>query len=103
MYSPPHELISSGAICIGLATNNIVEYQAVIGLLIEVASQDIHDLVVFMESQLVVCHLNDVYTIRNPTLLCLFRRVHLLERLFDFINYRHIHRFDNIIVDSLEN
>ena len=58
LYSPAHDLVSSGAVCIGLATNNIVEYEAVIGLLTEAASRDIHDLVVFMESQLVVCHLN---------------------------------------------
>ena len=51
LYSPAHDLISSGAVCIGPTTNNIVEYQAVIGLLTEAASRDIHDLVVFMDSQ----------------------------------------------------
>ena len=60
LYSPYHELVSLGGVYIDLATNNIVEYQAVIGLLIEAASQDIHDLVVFMDSQLVVYHLNQV-------------------------------------------
>ena len=72
LYSPAHDLVSSGAVCIGLVTNNIAEYQEVIGLLTEAASQDIRDLVVFMESQLVVCHMNHVYAIRNPVLLCLF-------------------------------
>ena len=72
LYSPAEYLVSSGAVCIGLATNNIVEYELVIGLLTEAVSQDVHDLVVLMDSQLVVCHLNHVYTIRNPMLLCLF-------------------------------
>ena len=90
-------------VCIGPATNNIIEYQLVIGLLIEAASQGIHDSVVFMDSQLVVCHLNHIYTIRNPTLLCLFQRVPLLERSFEFITYRHIPRSDNVIANSLEN
>ena len=103
LYSPAQDLVSSGAICIGLATNNIVEYQAVIGLLTEAASRDIHDLVVFIDSQLVVFHLNHVYTIRNPILLRHFRRVRLLERSFDFITYRNIPRSDDMIVDSLEN
>ena len=85
LYSPAHDLVSLGAVCIGPTTNNIAEYQAVIGLLSEAASQGIHDLVVFMDSQLVVFHLNHIYTIMNPTLLCLFRRVHLLERCFNFI------------------
>ena len=103
LYFPAQDLFSSGAVCISLVTNNIDEYQAVIGLLTEAASQDIHDLVVFMDSQLVVCHLNHVYTFRNPIVIHLFRRVRLLERSFDFITYRHIPRYDNMIVDSLEN
>ena len=58
LYSPAHDLVSSGAVCIVPATNNITEYEAVIGLLSEAASRKIRDLVVFMDSQLVVCHLN---------------------------------------------
>ena len=50
LYSPAHDLVSSRAVCTGPATNNIAEYQAVIGLLTEAASWDIHDLVVFMDS-----------------------------------------------------
>ena len=78
LYSPAYNLVSSGAVCIGPATNNIVEYRAVIGLLTEASSQDVRNLVVLMDSQLVVCHLNHVYTIRNHVLLHLFRRVRLL-------------------------
>ena len=80
LYSPAKYLVSLGAVCLGPATNNIAEYEVVIGLFTEVASQDVHDLVVLMDSQLVVFHLNHVYTIRNPVLLRLFRRVRLLER-----------------------
>ena len=62
LYSPAEYLVSLGAVCIGPATNNITKYQAVINLLTEAASQDVHDLVVLMDSQLVVFHLNHVYT-----------------------------------------
>ena len=47
-YSLAYDLVSSGAVCIGPATNNIVEYRVVIGLLTEVASQDVRNLVVLM-------------------------------------------------------
>ena len=90
-------------VCLGPATNNIVEYEAVIGLLTEAASQDVRDLVVLMGSQLVVIHLNHVYTIRNSVLLRLFQRVHLLERSFETITYRHIPREHNVVADSLAN
>ena len=63
LYSPTHDLFSSGVICVGSATNKIIKYQAVIGLLTEAASRDIYHLVVFMDSHLVVFHLNHVYAI----------------------------------------
>ena len=103
LYSLAEDLVSSGAVCIGPATNNIAEYEAVINLLTEAASQDVCDLVVLMDSQLVVCHLNQVYTIRNPVLLRIFWRVRLLERSFGTITYRHIPREHNVVVDSLAN
>ena len=90
-------------VCLGPATNNIVEYEAVIGLLTEAASQDVCDLVVLMDSRLVVFHLNHVYTITKPVLLHLFRRVRLLERSFGTITYRHIPREHNVVADSLAN
>ena len=103
LYSPAYELVSLGAICISPTTNNITEYRAVIGLLTEAASQDVCSLVVLMDSQLVVCHLNHVYTIRNLVLIGLFQRVCLLERSFETITYRHIPREHNVVADSLDN
>ena len=50
LYSLAQDLVSSGVVCIGMATNNITEYQAVTGLLTKAASRDIHDLLVFMDS-----------------------------------------------------
>jgi len=100
---PSYNLVSSGAVCIGPATNNIAEYWAVIGILTEAASQDVRNLVVLMDSQLMVCHLNHVYTIRNPVLLRLFRRVRLLERSFETITYSHIPREHNLVAESLAN
>ena len=103
LYSPAYDLVSSGAVCIGPTTNNIVEYRALISLLTEVASQDVCDLVVLMDSQPMVFHLNYVYTIRNPVLVHLFRRVRLLERSFETISYRHIPTENNVVAGSLAN
>ena len=103
LYSPAEYLVSLGVVCIGPATNNIAGYEAFISLLTEASSQDVHDLVVLMDSQLMVLHLNHVYTIRNPVLLCLFQRVRFLERSFETITYRHIPREHNVVADSLAN
>ena len=103
LYSLAEDLVSLGVICIGPTTNNITKYQGVIGILTEVSSQDVCNLVVLMESQLMVCHLNHVYTIINPILLHLFWRVCLLERSFKTITYRHVPRENNVVADSLAN
>ena len=50
LYSPAEDLVSSGEVCLGPATNNIAEYEAVISLLIEATSQDVCDLVVLIDS-----------------------------------------------------
>ena len=103
LYSPAKDLVSLGVVCLGPTTNNIIKYEEVIGLLTEAASQDVCDLGVLMDSQLMVFHLNHIYTIRNPVLLHLFRRVCLLEISFGSITYRHIPREHNVVADSLAN
>jgi ribonuclease HI len=69
IYVPTNELISLHGICVGRATNNIVEYSVVIELLTDAISLGIHHLIVRLDSQLVVFQLNNIYSIRNPTLL----------------------------------
>ena len=46
IYAPTNELISLQGVCLGRATNNIVEYSVVIELLVDVISLGIHHLVV---------------------------------------------------------
>jgi ribonuclease HI len=46
IYAPMNELISLHGVCLGRATNNIVEYSAVIELLTDVVSLGICHLVV---------------------------------------------------------
>jgi ribonuclease HI len=89
--------------CLGPATNNVVEYHVVIGLLTEASSIGISFFIVYLDSQLVVCQLNHVYSIRDPSLLRLYLRIRRLERFFDYIEYRHIPRELNVVTDSLAN
>ena len=103
VYSPAGELTISGARCLGSATNNVAEYQAAIGLMTEALSSGITHLIVHLDSQLVVSQLNGIYSIRDPSLLRLFRRVRLLERSFAYIEYRYVPRRFNMVADSLAN
>ena len=69
LYTPSHEMLHSSGICLGSATNNQAEYTVVIGLLADAQHHHIRHLSVFLDSQLVVLQLNNVYRVHNP---CLF-------------------------------
>jgi ribonuclease HI len=61
IYSPEGQLVSSGGICLGPSTNNVVEYSIIIEILRDTISHGVHSLEVRLDSQLVVCQLNDSY------------------------------------------
>ena len=69
IYTLESELFCSGEVFLGTATKNIVEYIYVISLLTEASLRDISNLVVRLDSQLVVMQLTNHYHIRNPILL----------------------------------
>jgi len=103
LYNSDGELFASSGICLGQATNNIAEYSAVVELLTEAISLNIRQLIVRLDSQLIVRQLQNHYAIRSPTLLRLYMRVRFLERSFDYIEYQHIPRHLNTYTDTLAN
>ena len=96
-------MFASSGIFLGQANNNIAEYSAVVELLTEAISLNIRQLIVRLDSQLVVRQLENHYAIRSPTLLRLYMRVRFLERSFDYIEYQHIPRHLNTYTDTLAN
>ena len=72
LYTPESELLGSGGIFLGSATNKISEYMSVIQLLMEVASRDISNLVVRLDSQLIIMQLNNHYLVCHPVFLVIF-------------------------------
>jgi ribonuclease HI len=103
IFSLGGQLLSSRGICLGDATNNVAEYNAVIELLRDALSLGIYHLRVYLDAQLVVSQLNGVYYIYDPTQHRRFLRVHLLEQYFDYITYIHVPRRFNHLTDTLAN
>jgi ribonuclease HI len=68
IFTPQGQLLSSGGICLGDTTNNVVEYSAVIELLRDALSLGISHLWVYLDAQLVVSQLNRVYHVHDPSL-----------------------------------
>ena len=53
LYSPTSEMVSSGGILLGPATNNLEEYLAMIRLLTEALANDVREIRVYLDSELV--------------------------------------------------
>ena len=63
IYSPSGKLVATGGACLGLASNNVAEYRAVIDLLWDALSRGITQLEFRLDSQLVVSQLNQAYQV----------------------------------------
>ena len=103
IYDPAGELVNLQGVCLGRTTNNIAEYSAVLELLTEAVNLGIRELLVYLDSQLVVSQLNGHYSVINPSILRLYLRIHLLERNFDYITYHHISKHMNTLIDAVAN
>ena len=103
LYTPSHEMLHSSGICLGSATNNQAEYTIVIGLLADAQHHHIRHLSVFLDSQLVVLQLNNVYRVRDPCLFRKYLQVRLLSQHFDSITFTHIPRQLNQTTNQLDN
>ena len=50
LYSPTGDLVISGGVCLGPSTKNLVEYHAVIGLLMESIANNVREIKVYLDS-----------------------------------------------------
>jgi ribonuclease HI len=103
IFTPQGQLLSSGGICLGDATNNVTKYNVVLELLHDILLHSMSHLWVYLDAQLVVSQLKWVYCIYDPTLHRRFLRVRLLEKSFDYITYIHVLKRLNQITDTLSN
>jgi ribonuclease HI len=69
IYALTNDLVYLRGVCLDRATNNIAEYRIAIELLVDAISLGICQLVMRLDSQLVVLQLSNIYSIRSPTLL----------------------------------
>ena len=103
IFNPSNEFLDSGAIFLGRATNNLVEYEVVIALMTNASALGVRSLVIRLDSELVISQLTSHYTVRHPVLYWKYLRVRFLEHSFDVISYEHIPRTLNSLADSLAN
>jgi ribonuclease HI len=88
---------------LGVCTNNIAEYKALILGLEEALKRKCRCLHIFLDSELLVNQINGQYKVKNENLRGLMREVKKLLSYLDSFTVRHIERSQNHIADKLAN
>ncbi len=88
---------------IGMATNNVAEYRAVLTALQICRRWNAPRVHLFVDSELVARQLTGVYRVKSPDLLPLFQQVQHLARQLREFQVRHIPRERNAHADHVAN
>ena len=99
---PGHDDIEEKGL-LGVSTNNIAEYTALVKALEHAKKLGGRRVVVNSDSELIVKQMNGEYKVKNENLLPLYEAARKLVRAFDDVEIRHIYRAANKRADRLYN
>jgi ribonuclease HI len=88
---------------IGIETNNVAEYRALITGLKLAQEFRPNRLICHLDSELIVKQLNGEYRVKMPTLQPLYDEIRALSMEFPDVVFKHIPRSDNYRADALVN
>jgi ribonuclease HI len=88
---------------IGIATNNVAEYTALLAGLRRAAELDVDEVEVVSDSELMVKQMTGVYRVKNEALRDMSLEAARLARQLPRVTYRHVRREHNELADRLVN
>ena len=88
---------------IGVATNNVAEYSALIAGLEKAAELGVEEVEVVSDSELMVKQMRGEYRVKNEALRELYDEATALARRLTNVEYRHVKRAHNELADKLVN
>lgn len=103
LYNEKNEEIFAGKKFLGVTTNNVAEYKALIlGLkkAHEIGGKNIKS---FLDSELIVKQLHGQYRVKHPDMKPLFAQVQSLISHFESVIFTHVRREKNKRADTLAN
>lgn len=89
--------------CIGIETNNVAEYRALIEGLKIARLYHPNRLLCHLDSELIVKQLSGEYQVRMSTLRSLFQEIRALSKEFPSVSFQYVPRDDNHYADRLVN
>lgn len=97
------KILCKHAECIGVETNNIAEYKALIAGLKMAQNYHPNTLICHLDSELVVKQLIGEYRVKMPTFQPLIQEILQQKTQFPTVEFRHIPRHKNMRADALVN
>jgi ribonuclease HI len=97
------EVIAQHGEAIGVATNNVAEYSALVAGLRKAIELGIGSLEVVSDSELLVKQMRGEYRVKNEALRSLSIEASRLARELGVVEYRHVKRAQNELTDRLVN
>jgi ribonuclease HI len=101
--SDPPEVVATVSECIGVTTNNVAEYRAVIAGLRAAQALGARRILLRADSQLVIRQLEGRYRVKQAHLRPLFEEAQALLDGFREVELSHVRREDNADADALVN
>lgn len=101
LFSMEGKKIAQLARAIGLATNNIAEYSALIEAMQMAQRMGVKVLHVISDSELMVKQMTGVYKIKNPEILKKTQEAQALKKQFERFNINYVGREYNTLADAL--
>jgi ribonuclease HI len=97
-----HVLAAHGEV-IGVATNNVAEYRALVAGLAKALEHGVDELEVISDSELVVKQMKGDYRVKNAALVELSLEAARIARQLGRVHYRAVRRAQNELADRLVN
>ena len=88
---------------IGVATNNVAEYRALVAGLAKALTLGVDEIDVVSDSELLVKQMNGEYRVKNAALIDLSLEAARLAREIGRVRYRAVRRAENELADRLVN
>lgn len=103
LQGPAGEHVAAGGRCLGVTTNNVAEYEALIWGVETALAHGATELDIFADSQLVVRQIEGKYKVKHPNMKPLhLKAVTLLSRMSRW-SITHVLRAENVSADALVN
>jgi ribonuclease HI len=103
LYAEDGSPLGEVGVYLGIATNNVAEWQALVAGLEKARELGVEEIAVRMDSELVVRQVTGVYKVKHADLIPLFAKARSLLRGFKSVDVQHVRRKDNAAADAVVN